>query len=698
MKTNRFVGALAIALSVPSFGGVVGCSSVSEPSEEAQADELAASTDVAGLLTMVPDGKAWADLSPKLRLAFQKRAKKTLATFRHNWGLGGLRAKLGTVRTAPTTKMRENINRLLSLRMHAYAPDGFDLDRDVTNPDLRAGLLAQYIYDTTWLSYTNERSAYAGWDGEKLKEMFLADAQVFRDRILFADAAIAALKAIPDAALTPSERAFRTQSMLVLKTSHSNTEVTAALWTYTGMAEEYGQPLALRAFATDAELLEQLNAWTFVEFGELDEGATVAFTSGFDGEFEPGLLKGAGVPDAQVKPMMTLGGFYRDRFIANPKTATKCTPYSSARRAALWDGFTGDLRANADGLETMDSYAARYLAPVPDLGIAVRLHTKRLVNALFPDGDPLLTTSQRATVIARIDATPGPIALYGAAVVTILNEVTGGVDAGKRYNDAVSGSNNQIGGYADGEALRAADLATVNAMWDEVKAYLAQKYRGYPLDIASLLSRPILSATYAGAFTTVAGVTIGLKEPTSKPHMYEAILHEAKHSIDFASRAAVEGAAWEGAAKTTETSNAPEFLDTRFQNDAEREVYAFKASMASFSSHVKLGAKLQVYTRSVCNPADPSSFEQTVSYLVPYGYDDALARKRLGQVYSRGLQPLSYDYGVEMYSDIMAYLQTGIGTIAKVDAFLLQACKMPSPTKSTLWVDKLRTCVQARTP
>src|SRR6185437_16530442 len=65
----------------------------------------------------------------------------------------------------------------------------------------------------------------------------------------------------------------------------------------------------------------------------------------------------------------------------------------------------------------------------------------------------------------------------------------GGV-AATAWNAAVAANVPDIGGdYAEGAPVRAADAAAVIAMSDEVKKWMASRYREYPIDLASLLAK-----------------------------------------------------------------------------------------------------------------------------------------------------------------------------------------------------------------
>jgi hypothetical protein len=51
-----------------------------------------------------------------------------------------------------------------------------------------------------------------------------------------------------------------------------------------------------------------------------------------------------------------------------------------------------------------------------------------------------------------------------------------------------------------------------------------------------------------------------------------------------------------------------------------------------------------------------------------------------------------------MYTDLLSYLQNGVGSTPRVDAYLLQACGMPSPNKNKAAIDDLISCIRDRKP
>ena len=95
----------------------------------------------------------------------------------------------------------------------------------------------------------------------------------------------------------------------------------------------------------------------------------------------------------------------------------------------------------------------------------------------------------------------------------------------------------------------------------------------------------------------------------------------------------------------------------------------------------------------------PADFIVFIVYFVivaGYGYTDEQTLNLRAKRANAGTQYLQYDYGAAMYTDLLTYLQAGVGLTPRVDAFLLQACGMPSPKKDQASIDRLVARINAR--
>jgi hypothetical protein len=65
-----------------------------------------------------------------------------------------------------------------------------------------------------------------------------------------------------------------------------------------------------------------------------------------------------------------------------------------------------------------------------------------------------------------------------------------------------------------------------------------------------------------------------------------------------------------------------------------------------------------------------------------YGYtDEAVLRLRSRRAH-RSTQYIQYEYGLRIYTDLLSYLQNSVGPTPRVDAYLLQACGLPTPRRT----------------
>jgi hypothetical protein len=128
------------------------------------------------LLSQVPDGATWQDLTSDLRTDFQKRASALLVRDRQSWGLSGLQQKEDLLLSALTPAMTENIDRILSVTYASDLTGGFKMARDVENVDFKRLLIRVYLAitdDRAFMLYNHPD--FKGWDGMPVKELQLLD-------------------------------------------------------------------------------------------------------------------------------------------------------------------------------------------------------------------------------------------------------------------------------------------------------------------------------------------------------------------------------------------------------------------------------------------------------------------------------------------------------------------------------------------
>jgi hypothetical protein len=102
----------------------------------------------------------------------------------------------------------------------------------------------------------------------------------------------------------------------------------------------------------------------------------------------------------------------------------------------------------------------------------------------------------------------------------------------------------QLADYADLAqwallAMRGADEATIKSMFEDVKSWVAETHRGYPIDIESLYPSITLTVTTDNNANTVfpGKISLGVGTARSKYEHYSTLLHELRHAVAYAREA-----------------------------------------------------------------------------------------------------------------------------------------------------------------
>jgi hypothetical protein len=148
-------------------------------------------------------------------------------------------------------------------------------------------------------------------------------------------------------------------------------------------------------------------------------------------------------------------------------------------------------------------------------------------------------------------------------------------------------------------------------------------------------------------------------------------MHEIKHAIDQNSHAAVEGSAWEGAATTIERQVRPIFIEEAMAGQAALlPVARLKTENDNVRFTATTDATLRIFLRESCGSGEPDTIAYTEEIVRGYGYNDKDVLRLRSRRAHRSTQYLEYDYGLEMYTDLLSYLQNGVGSMPRVDAYL----------------------------
>jgi hypothetical protein len=218
------------------------------------------------------------------------------------------------------------------------------------------------------------------------------------------------------------------------------------------------------------------------------------------------------------------------------------------------------------------------------------------------------------------------------------------------------------------------------------------------VDIAALIpAEPIIVTTGQNQFTIGGKVSLSLKDAMNLASFSSTFMHEIKHAIDQNSHAAVEGAAWEGAATTVERQVWPLFINEAM---AEQPTLLPVARLITEIDNVRFNATtdatLKIFLRESCSDGEPDSIAYAEAIVRSYGYDDANTLRLRSRRAHRSSQYLQYNYGLVKYTELLSYLQSGVGPAHRVDAFLLQACGIPSPKPEQATIDALKACIRDR--
>jgi len=675
---------------------VLACSACGARSEDPVKDVPA----IEQLLSLVPEGATWQDLAPDLQASFEKRASTLLAQDRQNWGLPGLQQKADRLFNTPTPAMTENIDRVLSITFASELPSGFAMSRDVTNTDLKRMLIRLYVTITDDRGFMlQNHPEFKAWDGLPVTELQFTDHEHFRSMTVWSQQTEDGLQKIPDQSLTPLEKALRAKSYYTTRAGKYFDKPAVGLSGEIGYSSLYALPADRRPFPSDSAFLEAHNASMFTEFREVNVGTLDAFEFDYEGEFNRTWLAKQGMSDALIANLLKLGSLYRTRTLALPDKNKRCTIFSPAQRAAYWDAFTAGQISNADGSETMQSYARLF-----ENIIAQRLAITRQVGILtlerlFPDGSADLSSAQRAQVADKLRRETRPAKMMDTLLAT-LDEVTGSTAASTKVNGTIKGQPTVGGGYSPGETVRDADRAQLLAMWNKIRAFIKREYGGYRVDIAALIpAEPVIQPTGDSQFTVSGQVNLSLGTAWNLASLTSTIMHEIKHAIDQNSHAAVEGAAWEGAATSIERQVWPIFIEEAMAEQAALlPVARLKTEIDNVRFTATTDATLKIFLRESCASDEPDTIAFAEGIVRGYGYDAPDILRLRSRRAHRGSQYLQYDYGLAMYADLLAYLQSGVGSTPRVDAYLLQACGMPSPKKDAATTDDLKACIRDRKP
>ena len=231
-----------------------------------------------------------------------------------------------------------------------------------------------------------------------VKELQLLDHEHVKAMAMWQQQTEDGLRKLPDNKLSQLEKALRSKSYFTTRAGKYFDRPAVAINGSMGYSNLYAFPTKQRPFPNDAALLVAYNASMFTEFREVNMGTLDAFMYDYESEFDQAQLKKQGMSDALANNVLKLGNLFRTRIQALPEKVKRCTIFSPSQRSANWEAFTARQISNADGTETMQSYAKLYEDIAAQRVATMQAVGRMTLERLFPDGSPDLIPEQRVQV------------------------------------------------------------------------------------------------------------------------------------------------------------------------------------------------------------------------------------------------------------------------------------------------------------
>jgi hypothetical protein len=680
---------------------------------------VADGSDLLELLGNVSIETKWIELPTRTQIRLQGLAEMRLAAYRSRWAADALANKLAILLRCPTPVMISAIDNFYQTKFQSLVPK-FRL-RDVKNSSLVNLLVRNYLgvfaAARATLTYPDGILPDRDWDGDSLFDSIrLPDRKTYEDIKFFNKAVVADALKIDESLLSDLERQLKQN---ILFAARSNAEGSrgdgygndymeqACDIAYlnddilSGYERDHRRP---SMFPTDEDMLREANALYLsnIPLKWLDVGTRASALS-FCKTAEERIRKNIGDPrtNAAAKGIILLQKWWVERVIGLP--VQKCSVYSPKDRVRIWDAFSADLQFNVDRTSSMENYQALLENYKAERTKHYRETAHNALRQVFPK-DSLLTARQYTQVTAAIDKrTDFGVFLRGVSedLDTAQNTING--PAARLWASAISANVKYIGGdYPAGQSASSNDADELYGMFEEVKAWLARRYRGLPVDIESLLPRISLEVdTRNTAFTErhIAKIHIGVGTRRSKAEYYGWLLHELRHAVAHARYQTTpdpshvkkdEGLAIEGSGVAVEDLLLFPLLEETLKNDTALALYTLDYGVRDARLAGTTDATLQKYLRPGCAGSNLDTIDFTKSIARDYGLLGEKADTVVERAHA-GTQYLQYIWaGLYMLNEI-AFLQTELNH--RVDPFTLFACELNTPRRDKPYVDALKTCV-----
>jgi hypothetical protein len=695
---------LSLALCL---GLVAGCSSASDASGE-NAQQETVTSGLKSLLASVPAGTKWADLDPAIKSSLEAHAGARLARHHDRWGAASLAQIEPSLLDAPTSEMKQNIDRFVQKRFAGQVPSGYSATGQIANADLLRALKKHYL-----LAFAINREQMANnpafglppvdWDGvTKLDGIALPDRKTDDELRQYAQDTLQAMRGVPDSALTPTEAAIKKKSILLLRAEAAGTresgygfdlnhEVQYIPYVVHFSSLAYSDKGG-KLYPNDDDFLEDVNAAWFAELAPVDAGTlntTLNLNYGLSAGAIPQIKVRIGDPATNeiAKDYVLLGQWWLERLKALGDAIHTCTIYSGDQRATGWDGFTAYSQLDnlpGTGFATVATQLSNFEAGMlhryqTDIGPAA-------LSSVFPD-DSVITAAQRQHVIASL-ATETQIGGLGAKIAAAI-QAAGNPDAANQFTQAL-GRVKRIGGYTDASAITQADKDAINGMFEQVKAFVIRHYSGAPGNIERLVAPQTVNITADNnsISDTTGKITMGLGPVRGLEEWYGTMIHELHHSINFLSGNRPEGVYMEGEATVVElTLIKPLLTEAMADHAADVPLYLLDNGMKEARMISATAATVGLFTRETCD-VDAKKFATQIANqwgLVGNPADVVALRA------NNGTQYLQYLVGADQFTDLQDTLSGRAGR--PLDPYVFLKCGIFAPQDDATTVAALRACL-----
>jgi len=725
------VALLALTLQVQAnpSPGIVSAGQTCSPGDWVPPAHTGAS-GVQALLKDVGATTRWADVPIATKDRLKALAEDRLAAFRSRWGEQALESKLKILLDCPAPEMSIAIDEYYRISFKGTVPERFTLE-SVKNAELRRALVHAYLlaYATsrTSLTYPNAMLPNRDWDGKsRFDSTLLPDKQAYEAWKRHAAGLTAFLKGIDEASLDSTERALRRQSLFRTRAlaqgglfgdsfGGSDPETACELVSMDnavlmGYKGDKGRPTI---FAHDDEVLREVNATYLnnIELKWLDKGTAESAIKNrlCYGPTDEDISEYVGsIADSEVaKGIKLLKAWAIERILDDPRSQAKCTVYSNAERASIWESFSADQQFNNDGSSTMETYRSQVSSFAAEKRVLYRAAARLAVEKVFAD-DAVLTPAQRVQVMAAIDQ-ENAFGLMPRKVAEFLDAAQGQPNgrAAQIWNEAIRRHVKRLGGYGPDEALRTEDEAAVRTMFDQVREWVSKRYKGYPIETSAVFPLFKFKLTTGGNATTntaTGDIDFGIGTNRSLMEYYSILIHEIRHAVTAAWRAHAsdpsllrqdEGAAIEGSGVAVEELLLEAFMRETLNDDLAFALYSLDYGTRDARFAGTTDATLSKYFRPDCShAADPDTIAFTKAIADEYGLTGALADTVALRAHA-GTQYFQYiSGGLQVLADI-AFLQSQMEAAkpVRLDPFVLFACNLNTPQRDPRYVAELKACI-----